>query len=54
MLGSLGYLIGKAGSATSLSSEDAFPSVILFVKKLNLFINNSNSKENENNVGVTR
>ena len=54
MLGSLGYLIDKAGSATSLSPEDAFPSVILFVKKLKLFINDSNSKENENSVGVTR
>ena len=49
-LGSLRYQIGKAGSATSFSSEDAFPNVILSAKNLKLFINDSNSKENRNNV----
>ena len=42
----LQYLIDKAVSATSCSSEDAFPSVSLSAKKLKLFINDSNSKEN--------
>ena len=45
--------IDKAGSTTLFSSEDAFPSVILSVKKPKLFIKNSDSKENKNNVDVT-
>ena len=39
VIGSLRHPIGKAGSRTSLSSEDAFTSV----KKLKLFIKDSDS-----------
>ena len=53
MLGSLRHLIDKAGFTTSLISEDAFPSVRLSAKKPKLLINDSDSKENENNVDVT-
>ena len=53
MLGSLQHPIGEAGSATSFSFEDFFPSVSLSAKKLKLFLNDSDSKENENNVDVT-
>ena len=53
MLGSLQHPIGKAGSATSFNFEDFFPSVSLSAKKLKLFLNDSDSKENENNVDVT-
>ena len=52
ILGSFRHLIDKAGSTTSFSSEDVFPSVSLSVKKLKLFINDSDSKENENNIDV--
>ena len=50
MLGSysLQNPIYKAGSTTSFSSEDAFPKVSLSAEKLNIFINVSDSKENEN------
>ena len=50
MLGSLRYQIGKADSATSFSSEDTFPNVSLSANNLKLFINDSTSKENRNNV----
>ena len=53
MLGSLRHSIDKAGSATSFSSEDAFPSVSLSAKKLKFFISDSDIKENENNADVT-
>ena len=53
MLGSLQHPIGKAGSATSFNFEDFFPSVSLSAKKLKLFLIDSDSKENENNVDVT-
>ena len=46
------HQIDKAGSTTSFSSNDPFPSVRLFAKKLKLFVNDSNSNENEN-VDVT-
>ena len=43
----------KAGSTMSFSSEDAFPSVSLSAKNPKLFIDDSDSKENENNVDIT-
>ena len=46
MLGSLWHPIDKAGSATSFSSEDAFPNVNLSDKNPKL--------ENEINVDATR
>ena len=42
--------IDKAGSTNSFNSEDAFAKVSLCAEKLKLFINFSDSKENENNV----
>ena len=53
MLGSLRHSIDKSGSITLFGSEDNFPSVSLSAKKLKLFINDCDSKENENNVDVT-
>ena len=53
MIGSLRHPNDKAGSATSLRSEDDFPCASLHAKKLKCFINDSGSKENENNVHVT-
>ena len=55
MLGSysLQHPIDEAGSTNSFSSEDASPKVSLPAKKLKPFINDSDSKENENNVVVT-
>ena len=55
MLGSynLQHSIAKAGSTTSFSSENAFSKIRLSAEKLNIFINVSDSKENENNVDVT-
>ena len=50
---SLQHPIDKAGSATSLRCKDGFPKVNLPAEKLKLFINVSDSKENENNVDVT-
>ena len=54
MLGipSLRHPINKAGSTTLFNFEDAFPSVNLSVKKLKLFIDVSDSKENKNNADV--
>ena len=56
MLGSysLQHPIDKAGSTTSVSSEDAFPKVSLPAEKLKLFINVSDNKKNKNIVDVTR
>ena len=53
MLGSLRHPIDKAGSKTSLSSEDAFPNNSLSARNLKLFINDSDRKEIGNNVDVT-
>ena len=53
MLGSLRHSIDKSDSITLFGSEDTFPSVSLSAKKLKLFINDCDSKENENNVDVT-
>ena len=65
ILGSLQHPINKAcstklvhrsyivASTTSFSSDYAFPNVNIFAKKLKLLINDSDSKENENNVNVT-
>ena len=55
MLGSynLQHPIAKAGSTTSFSSENAFSKIRLSAEKLNIFINVSDSKGNENNVDVT-
>ena len=53
MSGSLQHPIDKACSTTSFSSEDTFPSVNLSAKILKPFINDSDSKGNENNVDVT-
>ena len=51
---SLQHPIGKACSKTSFSSEDAFPNVSLSAEKLKLYINVSDSKQNDkNNVTVT-
>ena len=50
MLGRLRHQIGKVGSSTSFSTEHAFPNVSLSAKNLKLFINDSDSKENGNNV----
>lgn len=38
MLGSLRHLINRAGSTTSFSHEDAFPSVGLSAKKTETFL----------------
>ena len=40
-------------STTWFSSEEVFPSVRLSPKKLKLFVNDSDSKGNINEVGVT-
>ena len=53
MLFSLRHPFDKAGSTISFSSEDAFPSVSLSAKNPKLFIDDSDSKENENNVDIT-
>ena len=53
MLGRLRHQIGKVGSSTSFSTEHAFPNVSLSAKNLKLFINDSDSKENRNNVHLT-
>ena len=53
MLGSLRHSIDKSDSITLFGSEDTFPSVSLSAKKLKLFINDRDSKENEKNVDVT-
>lgn len=53
MLGSLRHPMDKVCSTTSFSSEDVFLSVSLSVKKLKFFTNDSDSKNNENNVNVT-
>ena len=50
---SLRYPIDKFGSITLFSSEDAFPNFKKSAKKRKVFINNSASKENENNVDAT-
>ena len=56
MLGSysLKYPIEKPCSTISFSSEDAFPNDSLSAEKLKIYINVSDSKQNdENNVTVT-
>ena len=53
MLDSLRHQINKAGSTTSFSSENSFPSASLSVEKLKPFINDSDNKQNENNVDAT-
>lgn len=53
MLGSLRHPIDKAGSITSFSSKEAFPKISLSSKKVKRFIDDNDSKENENNVDVT-
>ena len=53
MLGSLRHSIDKSDSITLFGSEDTFPSVSLSAKKLKLFINDRDSKENEKKVDVT-
>ena len=53
MLGSSRHPIDQADSTTSVSSKDASPNVSLSAKKLKLFINDGDGKENENNVDVT-
>ena len=50
---SLQNSIDKAGSTTLFSSEGAFSKVGLSTEKLNILINVSDGKENENNVDVT-
>ena len=45
--------IDNAGTTTSFSSDEAFHGVTLSVKKLKLFVSESDSKENENEVDVT-
>ena len=52
MLGSLRHSIDKSDSITLFGSEDTFPSVSLSAKKLKLFINDRDSKENEKKVDV--
>ena len=44
MLDSLRHQINKAGSTTSFSSENSFPSASLSVEKLKPFINDSDNK----------
>ena len=53
MLGRLRHQIDKVGSSASFSTEHAFPNVSLSAKNLKLFINDSDSKENGNNVHLT-
>ena len=53
ILGCLQHPIDSAGSTTLFSSDPAFPSVSLSAKKLKLFVNDSDSKENENKANVT-
>ena len=53
MLGSLRHSIDKSDSITLFGSEDTFLSVSLSAKKLKLFINDRDSKENEKKVDVT-
>ena len=53
MLLSLRHPLDKVGSTLSFSSEDAFPSVSLSAKNPKRFIDDSDSKENENNVDIT-
>ena len=53
MLDSLLHPIDKAGSTTSFSSENTFSSVSLSTDKLKSFINDTDNKENENNVDAT-
>ena len=53
MLGRLRHQIDKVGSSTSFSTEHALPNVSLSAKNLKLFINDSDSKENGNNVHLT-
>ena len=53
ILGCLQHPIDNAGSTTSFSSDAAFPSVSLSAKKLKLFVNDSDSKEDENKANVT-
>ena len=50
---SLQHPIDKAGSTTSFSSENTFSSVNLSAEKLKSFINDSDNKENENNIDTT-
>ena len=50
---SLQNSIDKAGATTLFSSEGAFSKVGLSTEKLNILINVSDGKENENNVDVT-
>ena len=51
---SLQHPIGKTCSKTSFSSEDAFPNVSSSAEKLKLYVNVSDSKQNDkNNVTVT-
>ena len=49
----LQHLDVKATSATSFSSEEALPSVSLSAKKMKPLNNDSDCKQNENNVDVT-
>ena len=53
MLGRLRHQIDKVGSSTSFSTEHAFPNVSLSAKNRKLFINDSDNKENGNNVHLT-
>ena len=51
---SLQHAIEKPCSKTSFNSEDAFPNVSLSAEKLKLYINVSDSKQNDKiNVTVT-
>ena len=45
--------VQKNGSATSISSEDVFPSDSLSAKNMKLVIKGRDSKDNENNVAPT-
>ena len=49
----LRHPIDKTDATTSFSSEDAFPSASLSAKKLKIFIDDSDSKENKKHVDVT-
>ena len=53
MLDSSRHPINKTGLTTSFSSEDSFPGVSLSGEKLKPFINDSGSKEDENNIDST-
>ena len=53
MLGSWRHSTNKASSSVLFSSDNDFPSANLTAKKLKHFINDSHTKENENNVNVT-